>query len=329
MKVAVYSAHKFEKPYLLEASGNAHEFIMLGESLNLNTSPMASGCPAVCLFVNDDASAPVLEVLARLGVQFIALRSAGFNHVDLKHAENLGIRVANVPGYSPHAVAEHTVAMMLALNRRLISAHNRVMELNFSLDGLVGFDMNGKTAGIIGTGKIGATIAKILHGFGCRILAYDMSVDSLLVKNYGVEYVTLETLFSQSRIITLHIPLLPQTTHIVNSKSIRIMQPGVMLINTSRGALVNTKDVIDGLKKGQIGSFGMDVYEEEANLFFRDHSQEILQDDLIARLLSFRNVLITGHQAFLTHEALENIAATTIANLDAWKEGQRPNNALV
>ncbi|HEY9489740.1 MAG TPA: 2-hydroxyacid dehydrogenase [Chryseosolibacter sp.] len=329
MRVAVYSAHKFEKPYLLKASENAHEFVMLGESLNLNTTPMASGCQAVCLFVNDDASAPVLEALSRLGVQFIALRSAGFNHVDLKHAENLGIRVANVPGYSPHAVAEHTVAMMLALNRRLISAHNRVMELNFSLDGLVGFDMNGKTVGIIGTGKIGVTIARIMHGFGCRILAYDMRVDSLLVQNYGVEYVTLETLFSQSRIITLHIPLLPQTTHIVNSKSIRIMQPGVMLINTSRGALVNTKDVIEGLKKGQIGSFGMDVYEEEANLFFRDHSQEILQDDLIARLLSFRNVLITGHQAFLTHEALENIAATTMANLDAWEQGETPKNALV
>lgn len=328
MKVAVYSTHQFEKQFLHEANQNKHELILLGESLNLKTSSLADGCMAVSLFVNDDASAPVLDSLQKQGVKFIALRSAGFNHVDLKHAQELGIRVANVPGYSPYAVAEHTVAMMLALNRKLISAHNRIMELNFSLDGLVGFDMNGKTAGIIGTGKIGSLVAKILQGFGCHILAYDQQVNHEIIKAYQVQYVDLETLSRQSDIITLHVPLLAETRHIINAKTIGFMRPGVMLINTSRGALVNTRDVIDALKTKHIGSFGMDVYEEEANLFFQDHSDDILQDDVIARLLSFRNVLITGHQAFLTKEALENIAATTIANLNAWETGNSPKNEL-
>ena len=328
MKVAVYSTHQFEKQYLNEANQDTHEFVMLGESLNLKTSSLANGCQAVSLFVNDDASAPVLDSLYKLGIRFIALRSAGFNHVDLKQAQKLGIRVANVPGYSPYAVAEHTVAMMLALNRKLISAHNRIMELNFSLDGLVGFDMNGKTAGIIGTGKIGSVVAKILHGLGCRILAYDTQVNRDLVRAYQVEYVDLETLCRQSDIITLHVPLLKETRHVINARAIGLMRSGVMLINTSRGGLVKTKDVIDALKTKHIGSFGMDVYEEEANLFFLNHSDEILQDDIIARLLSFRNVLITGHQAFLTREALENIAITTITNLDAWEKGARPENEL-
>lgn len=329
MKVALYSTHQFEKQYLIEANQRAHEFVIFGESLNLKTSSLANGCQAVSLFVNDDASAPVLDSLHKQGVKFIALRSAGFNHVDLKHAHKLKIRVANVPGYSPYAVAEHTVAMILALNRKLISAHNRVMELNFSLDGLVGFDMNGKTAGIIGTGKIGSVVAKILHGLGCRILAYDTQVDRDIVKAYQVEYVALEALCRQSDIITLHVPLLKETRHVINAKTIGLMRPGVMLINTSRGGLVDTKDVIDALKTKHIGCFGMDVYEEEANLFFQDHSEEVLQDDVIARLLSFRNVLITGHQAFLTKEALENIASTTIANLDAWEKGAKSENELM
>ena len=329
MKVAVYSTHQFEKQYLTGANQDAHELVMLGESLNLKTSSLAKGCRAISLFVNDDASALVLDSLYKLGIRFIALRSAGFNHVDLKHAQKLGIRVANVPGYSPYAVAEHTVAMMLALNRKLISAHNRIMELNFSLDGLVGFDMNGKTAGIIGTGKIGIVVAKIMHGLGCRILAYDRHVDSDIVTAYQVEYVDLEILCRQSDIITLHIPLLKETRHIVNAKTIGLMRAGMMLINTSRGALVNTKDVIDALKTTHIGSFGMDVYEEEANLFFQDHSEDVLQDDIIARLLSFRNVLITGHQAFLTKEALQNIASSTISNLGGWENGVRPENELM
>lgn len=328
MKVAVYSTHQFEKQYLIEANQGVHELIMLEESLNLKTSSLADGCQSVSLFVSDDASAPVLDSLHKLSVRFIALRSAGFNHVDLKQAQKLGIRVANVPGYSPYAVAEHTVAIILALNRKLISAHNRIMELNFSLDGLVGFDMNGKTVGIIGTGKIGTVVSKIMHGLGCRILAYDQHVNRDIVKAYQVEYVDLEILCRQSDIITLHIPLLKETRHIVNAKTIGLMHAGMMLINTSRGALVNTKDVINALKAKHIGSFGMDVYEEEANLFFQDHSEDVLQDDVIARLLSFRNVLITGHQAFLTKEALQNIASSTISNLGAWENGARPESEL-
>ena len=328
MKVAIYSTHQFEKQYLIDANQSVHEFIMLAESLNQKTSSLTIGCEAVSLFVNDDASATVLDSLHECGVKFMALRSAGFNHVDLKHAMKLGIRVANVPGYSPYAVAEHTAVMILGLNRKLISAHNRIMELNFSLDGLVGFDMNGKTAGILGTGKIGSITAKILHGFGCRILAYDQHANPDIIKAFHAHYVDLETLFRESDIITLHVPLLKETRHIVNQKTIGLMRPGVMLINTSRGGLVNTKDVIDALKTKHIGSFGMDVYEEEASLFFQDHSEEVLQDDVIARLLSFRNVLITGHQAFLTKEALENIASTSVANLNAWQKGNKPENEL-
>lgn len=329
MKVAVYSTHLFERQYLIEANQEEHDLILFQESLNVKTTSLAHGCEAVCLFVNDDASGPVLDSLHEQGVRFIALRSAGFNNVDLKHAHEIGIRVANVPGYSPYAVAEHTVAMMLALNRKIISAHNRIMELNFSLDGLVGFDMNHKTVGIIGTGKIGCVVAKIINGFGCRILAFDQQENEKIVKEYNVKYVDLPTLCQESDIITLHVPLLHQTRHMINSSTIKLMRQGVMLINTSRGALVDTKDVISGLKTKRIGSFGMDVYEEEASLFFQDHSDDILQDDVIARLLSFRNVLITGHQAFLTKEALTNISQTTIANLKAWKKGDSPANELV
>lgn len=329
MKIAIYSAHRFERSYLIEANSGKHELLMLEESLNQKTASLAHACDAACIFVNDDGSSAVLELLHQQGVRFLALRSAGYNHVDLKKAADLGIRVANVPGYSPYAVAEHTVAMMLSLNRKLISAHHRVMELNFSLDGLVGFDMNGKTAGIIGTGKIGAIVAKILHGFGCQILAYDQRHDESIEKNYQVKYVSLETLCHESDIVSLHVPLTKQTRQIINSTTIDMMKPGVMLINTSRGGLIKTSDVVNALKTKHIGSFGMDVYEEEANLFFKDHSEDILQDDTIARLLTFRNVLITGHQAFLTKEALENIARVTFDNVGDWEHRRRSENDLV
>lgn len=328
MKVAVYSTHRFERSYLTGANQGRHDLVMLEESLNEKTASLAQGCDAACIFVNDDASAPVLDILHRQGVRFLALRSAGYNHVDLEKATELGMRAANVPGYSPYAVAEYTVAMMLALNRKLISAHHRVMELNFSLDGLVGFDMHGKTVGIIGTGKIGALVARILHGFGCQILAYDQHENDSIIKSYQVKYVTLETLCRQADIITLHVPLLRETRQIINSSSINQMKPNVMLINTSRGGLVKTSDVVKALKAKRIGSFGMDVYEEEANLFFKDHSEDILQDDTIARLLTFRNVLITGHQAFLTHEALENISSVTFDNINAWQNSKPTNNEL-
>lgn len=314
--------HAFEKEYLLNANQDKHELILIENRLNKQSAVLAQQCEAVSLFSSDDASGEVLDILHKQGVRYIALRSAGFNHVDLVKAKTLGIRVARVPAYSPHAIAEHTMALILALNRKLIRAHNRIMELNFSLDGLVGFDMNGKTVGLIGTGKIGQVFAKIARGFGCRVLAFDQQVNTRLVEELQVEYVDLETLYAQSDIISLHVPLNEQTRYIINEKSLQQMKPGVMLVNTSRGGLVDTKALINGLKSKHIGSVALDVYEEEEGLFFEDHSEDILQDDLIARLMTFKNVLITSHQAFLTATALSNIADTTIANLDGFEEGQ-------
>ncbi|MBD8491308.1 2-hydroxyacid dehydrogenase [Echinicola sp. CAU 1574] len=327
MKVTFFSAHKFEHSYLKEAIPN-HKLKLLETRLNLDTVGIARGSDAVSLFVSDDASAPVLEKLHEMDIKYIALRSAGFNHVDLKTADRLGIKVARVPEYSPAAIAEHTVALILALNRKLVRAHNRVRDLNFSLDGLVGFDMEGKTVGIAGTGKIGSKVTKILHGFGCKLLAFDPYINEDLISSTGVEYVDFDTLCRQSDIITLHLPLTPESKYIIGKSSIEKMKKGVMLINTSRGALVNTKEVIGALKSGQVGAFGMDVYEEEEDLFFEDHSEDILLDDVIARLLTFHNVLITSHQAFLTREALGKIAEVTAFNLDCWDKNKASPNEL-
>jgi len=327
MKVTVFSVHKFEQDYLKSALKN-HQLRLIDVRLNEHTASLADGSDAVSIFVSDDASAPVLEKLHEVGVKYLALRSAGYNHVDLKVAEELGMKVARVPEYSPAAIAEHTVALMLSLNRKLVKAHQRVRDLNFSLDGLVGFDMEGKTVGIAGTGKIGSKVVRILHGFGCEILAYDPYINKDLVKLYGVEYVDFDTLCERSHIITFHLPLTPESRYMVNRESIRKMRKGVMLINTSRGALVNTRDVIEGLKSGKIGVMGMDVYEEEEDLFFEDHSEDILQDDVIARLLTFQNVLITSHQAFLTKEALEKITGVTAYNLDCWDKNSASPNEL-
>ena len=328
MKTAIYSAHKFELEYFREANNGKHELVILEEALSENTVQLATGCQAVCIFVSDKATAPVLNRLFAMGIFFIALRSAGYNHVDVAEAKQLNIELARVPEYSPYSVAEHAVALMLALNRQLIHAHNRINELNFSLDGLTGFDMHGKTAGIIGTGKIGAQVARILFGFGCKVLAFDTIEDEALKKDYAVEYGDLKTLCTNSDIISLHLPLTDQTKHMIRKESIDWMKTGVMLINTSRGGLIQTADVVDTLKSGKIGYFGMDVYEEEEGLFFGDHSQEILQDDVIARLMTFRNVLITSHQAFLTDTALKNIASTTIYNLDCFEKGVPSGNEL-
>lgn len=328
MKTAIFSLHKFEKPFLEQANKGRHEFVFFDTRLTEHTASFAKGCEAVSLFVSDDASAPVLDILYALGIKYIVLRSAGFNNVDLKKANERGMRVARVPAYSPYAVGEHAVALMLAINRKIIRAHNRIVEMNFSLDGLTGFDMNGKTVGIIGTGKIGSVVAKILHGFGCTLLAYDVYPDETLVQQYGLKYTDLQTLCNNADIITLHCPLSEETKYIISNKSIAWMKHGVMLINTSRGKLISTKDVIAGLKTGQIGSYGMDVYEEEEGLFFEDHSEDILQDDVIARLMSFGNVLITSHQAFLTDTALKNIADTTINNLNCLNEGITCENEI-
>lgn len=320
MRVAVYSTHRFERDYLLQAAEGHHELLLLEPQLNPDTCSMALGCQAVCIFVNDDASEPVIRQLAMMGIKYIVLRSAGFNNVDLPSAALHHIRVARVPEYSPFAVAEHTVALMLTLNRKLIKAHNRIRDLNFSLDGLTGFDMHGKVAGIIGLGKIGKRVAEILKGFGCKLMAYDPFPDKEWGKAHDVTFETVEEVFRQADIISLHAPLTPETHYLVNKDSISRMKRGVMLVNTGRGALIHTRDVIDALKSGHIGYLGLDVYEEEKGLFFEDHSEHILQDDVIARLLTFPNVLITSHQAFLTDTALLNIAATTVSNLDQFQK---------
>ena len=328
MKTTVFSTHKFEDPHLLSANKGKHELNLLEVRLTESTASLARGTEAISLFTSDDASAVVLEKLKDIGIKYIALRTAGYNNVAVEKAAELGIKVARVPAYSPYAIAEHTMALILALNRKLIRAHNRVRDMNFSLNGLTGFDLNGKTVGVMGTGKIGAILVKILHGFGCDILAYDNSEDGELIEKYGIRYTDCSTICRQADIISLHVPLVPSTKHLIDAKRISLMKPGVMLINTSRGGLVDTKAVIEGLKTGKVGYFGMDVYEEEEGLFFEDHSDEILQDDVIARLMTFNNVLITSHQAFLTDTALTNIADTTIYNLECFEKQIHSGNEV-
>lgn len=305
------------KPYDqrgFEAANDAHTLTWLSPRLDLTTVELAAGADAVCVFVNDDLSAPVLDALAASGVRCVALRCAGYNNVDLEAARRLGLVVVHVPAYSPNAVAEHTLALILALNRRIHRAYNRVRDGNFSLDGLVGFDLAGKTAGVVGTGRIGAIVARLLWHLRCRVLAVDPFHDEHLLE-LGVEYVTLGQLFAESDLVTLNCPLTPETHHLIDAAAIESMRPGVMLVNTGRGGLIDTQAVVDGLKSAQLGSLALDVYEEEAELFFEDRSQEILDDDVFARLLTFPNVLITAHQAFLTNEALAAIAETTLANV--------------
>lgn len=328
MEITVFSSHKFEKN-ALENAASEHGFTLnlLPVLLNMDTVALAKGAEVICVFVNDSVSEDVMIKLNEFGVKAILLRSAGFNHVDLNKAKELGMFVANVPEYSPYAVAEHTVALMMALNRKLIKAHNRVSEGNFTLDGLTGFDFHGKTVGLIGVGKIGKKVANIMLGMGCEVIAVDPVVNPSF-EQIGIRYVTLEELCSQSDIISLHAPLTADNKHLINDETINQMKDGVMIINTSRGALVDTKAVIRGLKKRKIGYLGLDVYEEEKGLFFEDHSDEILQDDDIARLLTFSNVMVTSHQAFLTHTALKNIADTTCQNLDCYIKGKVCPNAL-
>jgi len=322
MRVAIYSTKPYDVQFLAAANvGHGHDLAFLEPRLSVETTPLAAGADAVCAFVNDDLGEAVLEHLGALGVRHIALRSAGFNHVDLRAAERLGIPVTRVPGYSPYAVAEHAVALLMALVRKTHRAYNRVREGNFSLVGLTGFDLHGKTVGVVGTGQIGTVFARIMTGFGCRVLAFD-PYPSDECRALGVEYVEIETLLAESHIVSLHLPVTPQTRHFIDADRIALMRDGVTLINTSRGLLVDTVAVIEALKTGKIGLLGLDVYEEEAELFFEDRSDRVLSDDVFTRLLTFPNVLITGHQAFFTVEALENIATTTIGNLTAAERGE-------
>ncbi|MGA7758847.1 MAG: 2-hydroxyacid dehydrogenase [Ilumatobacteraceae bacterium] len=293
-----------------------HDLAYLDARLEPSTAELAAGADAVCVFVNDDLSAPVLEALSAGGVRMVALRCAGFNNVDLEVATRLGLTVVHVPAYSPNAVAEHTLALILSLNRRIHRAYNRVRDGNFALDGLVGVDLAGKTAGVVGTGRIGAIVAGLLWHLRCRVLAVDPFRDEHLLE-LGVEYVGLDRLLAESDIVTLNCPLTPDTHHLIDAGAIGAMRRGAMLVNTGRGALIDTQAAVAGLKSGQIGSLALDVYEEEAELFFEDRSEQIIDDDVFSRLLTFPNVLITAHQAFLTREALAAIAETTLSNVES------------
>lgn len=328
MRIAFFSTKVYDREFFTAANDAARgrgvaaqELHFLEPRLSPESVKLAAGFDAVCCFVNDQLNAEVLRSLHAGGTRLIALRCAGFNQVDLPVAAELGLRVVRVPAYSPYAVAEHAVGMMLTLNRKFHKAYNRVREGNFNLEGLLGFDLHGRTVGVVGTGKIGECTARILLGFGCRVLAYDV-YPSETCRALGIEYVSLDELLAASSIITLHCPLLPATKYLMNRETFAKMQPGAMLINTSRGALVDTRAAIAALKSGRLGYLGLDVYEEEADLFFRDLSERIIQDDLFTRLLTFNNVLITGHQAFFTRNALEQIAAVTLGNIAAFERGE-------
>jgi len=321
MKIAMFSTKSYDRTYFERANrAHGHEISYLEPRLLPETAPLAAGHDAVCAFVNDDLSAEVLRSLKEHGVELLALRSAGFNHLDLEVADELGLTVARVPAYSPHAVAEHAVALILGLNRKVFRAYNRVRDGNFALEGLLGFDLHGRTVGVIGTGRIGQIFAGIMRGFGCEVLGYDPYPDP--DAESVLSYVPLDDLFARSHVISLHCPLTPETRDLIDAAAIARMRDGVMLINTSRGQLVDTSAVIDGLKGGRIGHLGLDVYEEEEELFFQDLSSQVIQDDVFSRLLTFPNVLVTGHQGFFTQEAVTNIAETTLANVTAFATGE-------
>lgn len=323
--IAFYDTKSYDRDYFTRVNKalgmdlRFHDF-----RLAASNAGSAEGCKAVCVFVNDILDLPCLKHLAELGVGLVALRCAGFNNVNQNAAREFGIRVVRVPAYSPHAVAEHTLTILMALNRKIHRAYNRVREMNFSLGGLVGFDLHGKSVGIIGTGKIGRITAEIFRGFGCRVIAYDPYPDNVWAACHNVEYTAMNALLEQSDIISLHLPLTQETHHLLDAESIKRMKRGAYLVNTSRGKLVDSKAVIQALKSGHLGGVALDVYEEEEGVFFEDHSYAVMQDDVLSRLLTFPNVLITAHQAFLTHEALSAIASVTLDSIARFDSGQAP-----
>lgn len=322
MKVAVFNTRSFDRKHLESANARyGHELVFYETELNLGTAPLAAGFPAVCVKSPSRLDEPALETMAAEGIRYIALRSAGFDYVDINAAYRFNLQVVRVPAYSPYAIAEHTIGLILALNRKIHRAYTRVRDGNLSLEGLVGFDLNGKTVGIVGTGHIGMIVARIMKGFGCRLLAYSRTPKAEFA-DLGGQYVTLSELYEQAEIVTLHCPLTPETFRMINGEAFRQMKPGVMLINTSRGGLIDGKAAIRALKSGKLGYLGLDVYEREANLFHLDLSNAIIQDDVFQRLLTFPNVIVTGHQAWLTADALEQIALTTLANLSDLEQGR-------
>ncbi len=323
MRITVFDTRRYDREAFVAANERfGHDLAFFEPRLDRQTTPLAAGSGAVCSFVNDRLDAVALDALHAGGVRLVALRSAGHNHVDLDAAGRLGLAVARVPAYSPQAVAEHAVCLILALNRKVHRAYNRVRDGNFSLDGLVGFDLHGKTVGVVGTGRIGAALAGIMRGFGCELLGSDACPDDRLAERVGLRYVGLPELYRESDVVSLHVPLTPGTYHLVGADALAGMKRGVFLINTGRGALVDTAALIAALKSGHVGAAGLDVYEEEEGVFFRDLSDQVLQDDVLARLLTFPNVLVTSHQGFLTREALANIADTTLENARAFERGE-------
>lgn len=325
MKIAFFNTKAYDREAFDRHNRlKAHEIVYHDYHLNRDTLAVIQDETVVCAFINDRLDADVIAGLAERGIRLIALRSAGYNHVDLPAAARAGIRVVRVPAYSPYAVAEHTAGLLLSLNRRLHRAYNRTREGNFSLNGLMGFDLHGKTVGVIGAGNIGTVFIRIMQGFGCRVIACDVAPPDLP----GVDFMSLESLLPEADIISLHCPLTPDTRHLINDRTLAAMKPGVTLLNTSRGALLDTAAVIQALKSGHIGLLGLDVYEEEAALFFEDLSEGIIQDDVFSRLLTFPNVMVTGHQAFFTCEAVDAIAQTTLDNVTRFEQGLSLDNEV-
>lgn len=328
MKIACFSTKTYDRESFNRfLADSGHTFSFFEAKLDLHTVPLAEDHEGICSFVNDPIDEAIIKKLERLGIKLIALRCAGYNQIDLKSAAKHGIKIVRVPAYSPEAVAEHAFALILTLARKTHKAYNRVRENNFSLEGLTGVNIHGKTVGVIGTGAIGRAFCRIAKGFGCTILAHDV-FENEEMKQLGVKYLSLNEVLSSSHIISLHCPLTPETHHLINTQTISLMQNGIALINTSRGALIETKAVIKALKNGKIGFLGIDVYEQEENIFFKNLSEEIMQDEQIARLMTFPNVLVTGHQAFLTKEALEQISKTTLANISAFEKGENLVNEV-
>lgn len=328
MKIACFSTKSYDKEYLSKAIVAPHSIVFFEESLNPNTVSLLTGFDGICVFVNDKLDNNLLQQIASAGIKAIFLRCAGFNNVAISTATSLGIKVYRVPAYSPYAVAEHAVALVLTLNRKTHKAYNRVKEYNFSIERLHGFDVHGKTVGVIGTGTIGLVFAKIMLGFGCKVIAFDPT-ESDDAKQLGIQYVALEDVLKQADILSLHCPLNQHTRHMISTKEFSIMKHGAMLINTSRGALIDTKEAIEALKTGALGYLGIDVYEEEEKLFFHNFSESIISDDILMRLMTFPNVLITSHQAFFTHEALTQIAETTYQNMLDFTHGTSSTNQLL
>jgi D-lactate dehydrogenase len=327
MKVAFFGSKDYTREFFERCNQDYdHELRFFEPTLTAETAGMADGYEATCIFVNDTADRPALKRLREGGTRVLALRCAGFNQVDLQAAEDLEIPVVRVPAYSPHAVAEHTLALLLSLNRKIHRAWNRVREGNFELSGLLGFDLAGKTAGVIGTGRIGACVARLLNGFGCEVLAYDPYVNEEITDI--AEYVDFDEMLARSRILTIHAPLTPETHHLIDAEALKKIRPGLMLLNTSRGKIIHTPAVLEALKDGRVSALGLDVYEEEDALFFSDLSNEVIQDDVFARLLTMPNVLVTAHQAFFTQEALENIACDTLGNLSDFQAGRELKNRV-